>query len=83
MDRFSRKNRTDIEFKGAGGLIDSFDDMIKEEWRISDEEYDWICEYATQEELDLFLLFDTTISGMKKSITVVNKLLITYNKEKN
>lgn len=82
MDRFSRKNRTDIKLKGAGGLTDAFDDMIKQAWRISDEEYDWICEYATEEELDLFLLFDTTISGIKKSITVVNKLLITYNKEK-
>lgn len=82
MDRFSRKNRTDIEFKGAGGLTDAFDDMIKQAWRISDEEYDWICEYATEEELDLFLLFDTTISGIKKSITVVNKLLAKYNEEK-
>lgn len=79
MDRFSRLNRTDINFKGCGGLTDAFDDVIKQLWRINDEEYDWICEYATEEGLDAFLLFDETISGLKNSIQIVNKLLVRYN----
>lgn len=83
MSRFSRKTRTDVKFKGCGGLTDAFDDMIKQLWRINDEEYDWICEYATDDELDSFLLYDESISGLKNSILIVEKLLTRYKLEES
>jgi hypothetical protein len=35
MTRFERKNRTDIIYKGCGGITDAFDDMYKQLWRMT------------------------------------------------
>lgn len=75
MSREQRKLRTDIVFKGCGGLTDAFDDAIKSVWYINDEEYDYICENATDEELDLFLGGNGKFSDMKKALTTVDKLI--------
>tara|TARA_R110000765_G_scaffold334538_2_gene424926 strand:- start:395 stop:643 length:249 start_codon:yes stop_codon:yes gene_type:complete len=75
MSREQRKLRTDIVFKGCGGLNDAFDDAIKSAWYINDEEYDYICEKATDEELDLFLGGDGKFSNMKKALATVGKLI--------
>lgn len=34
--------------------MDAFDDAIKQLWRINDEEYDYILEISSDEELDFF-----------------------------
>jgi len=75
MSRQGRKNRTDIIIKGFGGVTDAFDDAIKAAWWINDDEYDYISEFATCEELDLFL-GGKCFSDKKKAILVVDKLLI-------
>ena len=75
MDRFSRKNRTEIEFKGCGGLTDGFDDVMKELHRINDEEYDYIIETSTDEELGVFIPEFKTISDKRKTINFVNSKL--------
>ena len=75
MSREQRKLRTDIVFKGCGGLADSFDDAIKSAWYINDEEYDYICENATDEELDLFLGGNGKFSDKKKSLETVDRLI--------
>ena len=80
MTRFSRKNRTDIEFKGCGGITDAFDDMIKELWRINDDEYDYLIDDATDEELDFIIPQFKNISEMKKAIEFVNNKLSNYKK---
>ncbi len=75
MSREQRKLRTDIVFKGCGGLTDAFDDAMKSVWYINDEEYDYICENATDEELDLFLGGNGKFSDMKKSLTIVDRMI--------
>ena len=42
MSRISRKNRTDLGLKSSGGVFDLFDNVIKEVWRVNDEESDFI-----------------------------------------
>ncbi len=83
MTRFSRKNRTDIEFKGRGGMTDAFDDVMKELHRINDAEYDYIIEFSTDEELGIFIPNYKTFSDLKNVINFVNKKLEEYyiNKE--
>ena len=76
MSRFGRKNREDIEFKGCGGIADALDDMIKQDWYINDEEYDYICKSATDEELEIFVLpSEPTFSDKRKALNVVDELL--------
>lgn len=78
MSRSKRKLRADINFKGCGGLYDAFDDAVKQAWYINDAEYDYICEFSTEEELDLFLGGDGTFSDMKKALRLVDNLLEEY-----
>jgi len=75
MGRQERKNRTDIVFKGCGGLTDAFDDAIKRCWWINDDEYDYIGEHATDDELNLFLGGNGKFSELKKALVVVDNLL--------
>ena len=67
MTRFERKNRTDINYKGCGGITDALDDMIKQLWRINDDEYDYLCETLTDEELsDITPEFKSIVNIYKK-----------------
>jgi len=75
MTRLSRKNRTDIVYKGHGGITDAFDDVMKFTWRISDEEYDYICEYASFEALDYFVGDLNTFTEKRQALIILNKLL--------
>lgn len=82
-----KKLRPEIKFKGFGGLTDAFDDAIKGSFNITDKEYDFICENATDEDLDLFLNgfggLDSapTFTDKRKALEVRNKYLNLYNKE--
>jgi hypothetical protein len=76
MTRFERKNRTDIFYKGYGGITDAFDDMYKQLWRINDDEYDYLCETLTDEELSDITPEFKSISQIKKAISIVNNALI-------
>jgi hypothetical protein len=82
MSRLSRKNRTDIEFKGCGGLTDAFDDAVKGTWRINDDEYDYICQTATDNELDCLMFDCVTFSDKRHSLTVINKFVNDYKELK-
>lgn len=76
MDRFSRKNRSDINYLSTGSFFDAIDNGIKRIWRINDEELDYICGEATDDEMFFIALGETnTISDIKKGIEIVNKLL--------
>jgi len=76
MGRLNRKNRTDIILKNRGGMFDAINDAVKQTWRINDEEYDFICENATDEELDL-IVSDSILdfSKKRKVIECVNRLI--------
>ncbi len=85
MDRFSRKKRTDIETSNSkNDLFDIIDDSIKHIWRINDDEYDYLCEVLTDDELNLFCLVDeVSISKLKFIIKRVNELVFEYqNRDK-
>lgn len=76
--RHARKNRTDIEIKGWGGITDIYDDMVKQMWRINDEEYDYIASQS-DEVLDAFTLTDKmSFSEIKNSIRIINETLDKY-----
>lgn len=79
MTRLERKGRTDIRYMNSGGIFDAFDDVIKSVWRINDEEYDYICEMATDEELMLLIDEKLTFSNAKKAISLVNNLIKQFN----
>lgn len=79
MTRLERKSRTDIHYMNSGGLFDAFDDVIKSVWRINDEEYDYICETATDEELMLLIDEKLTFGNAKKAISLVNNLIKQFN----
>ena len=50
--------RPEVEecIKSCGGIQDLFDDMIKALYNITDDEYDYIAENASTEELDIFVI---------------------------
>ena len=78
MTRFERKNRTDINYKGCGGINDALDDMIKQLWRINDDEYDYLCENLTDDELCTIIPEFKSISQIKDAINITNKYLSNY-----
>jgi hypothetical protein len=78
MTRFERKNRTDISYKGCGGITDALDDMIKQLWRINDDEYDYLCDNLTDEELCTIIPEFKSISQIKEAINITNKYLSNY-----
>jgi len=78
MTRFERKNRTDINYKGCGGITDALDDMIKQLWRINDDEYDYLCENLTNGELCTIIPEFKSISQIKDAINITNKYLSKY-----
>ena len=76
--RLKRRNRTDIDFKGCGGLFDLFDDAVKEAWRINDDEYDYLAS-QNDEVLDAMLINEkSTLSEIKAAIQLINKNLDKY-----
>jgi hypothetical protein len=83
-----KNTRPEIKFKGQGGITDVFDDFIKGAFNITDEEYDFICENASEKELDELLgglgSSETlaTFSEKKKSLEVRNKYLGLYGRER-
>lgn len=79
--RLERKNRTDIVFKGSGGLTDAFDDAFKYLWRINDEEFDYISETLTDEEIQLIVSDFETISDIKIALNIINNCLNYKNEQ--
>lgn len=77
MTRLQRKNRTDIIYKGCGGLMDAFDDVIKQAWRINDDEYDFLCSQS-DEVLSALVTEHKSFSIAKNSIQIINKALESY-----
>ena len=80
--------REEVELKGSGGLGDLVDDMIKQSYNITDEEYDYIAGESSNEDLDIFLNglggLDTpaTFSEKRKGLEVRNKYLKMFRDSK-
>lgn len=66
---------------GIAGLIDS---SIMEAFRITDEEYDYLCEHMSDSEMDSFigasdLSSDLSFSDKRKLITMLDSYIKKYN----
>lgn len=79
--------RPEVKIKGSGGLIDVFDNTIKGLFNITDDEYDFICDEATDEEISTFLAglgglgHSPTFTEKRKALEMRNKYLEQYNKK--
>jgi len=83
MTRLERKNRTDIIFKGCGGLTDLADDAIKEGWRINDKEFDFLCEFGSDDVLHALAVEHKTFTERRKALNDTNLALWQYYTEGN
>lgn len=76
-----KKVRPEVKIKGSGGLTDVFDNMLKVAFNITDEEYDYIVENATDDELTKFVAAfgsmkrESTFSERRAALEIRNKYL--------
>lgn len=78
--RSERKKRTDIKFLNHGGLTDLFDNVVKETYYINDDEYDYICEKATDEEIQIFINEDATFGQKRQVLNFIDKYIEEFYK---
>jgi len=81
VSRFNRKKRADIKYLAAGGGLDLIDNAVKELWQINDKEFNYICKYATEVELDDFASPLETFSETRRAIIAVERLLTKMSEE--
>jgi hypothetical protein len=78
--------REEVKIKGSGRVTDLVDDMIKQAYNITDDEYDFIAGETSDEDLNVFLdgLGDfkspSTFGEKRRALEVRNKYLKMYNK---
>lgn len=75
MSRLDRKHwvGNDMGIKSKGGMFDLIDNHIKTLYRINDDEYDYLCEIMSDEEMDIFVTETPTFSDKRKMIQLLNK----------
>ena len=75
--RLGRKQTPpDIIIKGSGGLTDLFDNVMKEAYIITDDEYDWLLECMEDtSEYDLLFKETLTYKEAKQLLLAINKHL--------
>jgi hypothetical protein len=88
ISRLGRANRTtkELGILSSGGADVIADNAFKSTWRVNDAEYDYICENATDEEMDdLALIGMNKVSDAKRALRVMEKHLKDYydNQEKH
>jgi hypothetical protein len=77
MSRLSRKKWEIKDFgpKYTKGLFGMLDASIKQGYRITDDEYDFICGEASDEELDLFLEEKKSFNQKRLVIQLLHKYI--------
>jgi len=86
ISRCKRKFRDEKELNilSKGGITDLFDNQIKLVYRITDDEYDYLCECLSDEEIGYFVSEDLNFSEKRVLIKLLEKHLENYyNKETN
>ena len=74
-----------VVLKSSGGLDVVFDNVVKQLFNITDDEYNFICENATDEDLNTFLTAlggletDPTFTEKRRGLEVRNKYLEKFN----
>lgn len=82
MSRLKRKSRSDIEFKGCGGLLDVVDDSVKESFRINDKEFDYIADNISDEDINkLFYIEYPNFTQKREMLIILETYLDQYYKK--
>lgn len=83
MSRLSRKNRTpeDLGIKFSGGLIDLFDNAIKEMFRITDDEFDYLAEHISEDDMNVVFKENPSFTEKRQCLLIVEKYLTEYNEQ--
>lgn len=81
--RSKRKNRTDIKYVTRGGLFDIFDNILKQVYYINDDEYDYICEHGTDQELELLVTENPSFKEKREILNLLDDFLEKYNNDNN
>jgi hypothetical protein len=75
-----------VEIKSQVGIFDLIDNIIKESYNINDSEYVFICENATDSEIEILVdLLDNpekSFSDIRIALNTRNKYLKRYENEK-
>lgn len=69
----------DIKLKHSGGMFDLFDNHIKSTYNLTDDEYDFMADNMTEEEIDLFIISEPTFTQKREQINIRAKYLKQYN----
>lgn len=65
----------DIKFAESGSMFDMFDNHIKSAYNLTDEEYDFMADNMTEEEIDLFIKETPTFSERRQILAMRTKYL--------
>lgn len=69
---------------GKHGITDLIDDMIIAGFNITDDEFDFICERASDEELNQFTIGENaSFAEKRKALEVRNKYLKLFNEQES
>src|SRR5690606_32169428 len=66
--------------RGYGGLFDAVDDAVKQGWRITDEEYNYLLDLDLEAERHLLIDKRSTRTEIKEALLFVNKYLDIFKK---
>ena len=77
MSRINRKTwkMDDFGHANSAGIFGQMDVTVKDTFRITDSEYDYLCGVCTDEELELLLLSKPNFTTKRKMIELLNKYI--------
>ena len=80
VSRCKRKFRPyeDLKIKSSGGMLDLFDNAIKEVYKITDDEYDYLAENLTDGEMSYFVSEKLSFGEKKQCLRIVENHLSNY-----
>ena len=80
VSRCKRKFRPyeDLKIKSSGGMLDLFDNAIKEVYRITDNEFDYLAENLTDGEISYFVAGKLSFGEKKECLRIVQNHLSNY-----
>ena len=85
ISRCKRKFRDKKELKlvNKGGITDLFDNVIKESFRITDDEYDYIVENVSDDEIGYLVSEEMAFSEKRECLKIIEKYLTKLYNEEN
>lgn len=71
MKEFADKNN--IDTSNMISVFDMFDNAFMSAYKLNDAQYDYICEHASNDELDLLIKEEMTYNEKREAILIVKK----------